>query len=77
MNGFELCDRLTADGAPFPIIFITAHDDAGTRERASDRRVAGYLTKPVSRLTLLEAIGSSLRGPGASPSGSSDPPATP
>ena len=34
MSGFELQERLAADGAGIPIIFITAHDDAPTRERS-------------------------------------------
>ena len=34
MSGFELQERLAADPDPIPIIFITAHDDAATRERA-------------------------------------------
>jgi len=35
MSGFDLQQRLAATGAPIPTIFITAHDDAVTRERAS------------------------------------------
>ena len=33
MSGFDLQERLTADGVNIPTIFITAHDDAQTRER--------------------------------------------
>ena len=32
-SGFELQERLAADGLKIPIIFITAHDDDSTRRR--------------------------------------------
>ena len=34
MSGFQLHDLLLATGTPPPVVFITAHDDAATRERA-------------------------------------------
>src|SRR5713226_5815894 len=34
MSGFELSDCLAATQHQIPLIFITAHDDAQTRERA-------------------------------------------
>jgi len=74
MNGFDLRDQLTTEGVPFPIIFITAHDDSQTRERAGERGAAGYLTKPFNRRTLLEAIDSALGRAGTSPGSASDPP---
>ncbi len=43
LSGFELQERLT--DAQIPIIFITANDDAPTRERAQRGGVA-YLPKP-------------------------------
>src|SRR6266511_2190937 len=45
MSGFELSDRLAVDRAAIPIVFITAHDDALTRERARRASVAAYLPK--------------------------------
>jgi FixJ family two-component response regulator len=56
MSGFELQERLAADPTALPIIFITAHDDATTRERVRQSGVAGYLRKPFDGLTLIEAI---------------------
>ena len=56
MSGFELQERLVADRAPIPVIFITAHDDAQTRERAHHAGVAGYLPKPFDADPLLDAI---------------------
>jgi FixJ family two-component response regulator len=56
MNGFELQERLVADHRPIPIIFITAHDDARTRERIRTSGAAGYLSKPFDPQALLDAI---------------------
>ena len=56
MSGFELQDRLVACGASIPIIFITAHDDAATRERARKAGALAYLRKPFDDQALLAAI---------------------
>jgi FixJ family two-component response regulator len=56
LNGFELNERLVADGVSIPIIFITAHDDAATRERAGAARAVAYLQKPFDDHLLLDAI---------------------
>jgi FixJ family two-component response regulator len=56
MNGFELVEQLVADRVRIPIIFMTAHDDAVTRERIRRSGVAGYLGKPFGGAALLEAI---------------------
>src|SRR2546423_1357219 len=34
MDGFELHERLRASGTPPPVIFMTAHDDVASRDRA-------------------------------------------
>src|SRR2546422_1732868 len=46
MSGFELQERMATDHAHIPVIFITAHDDAATRERARQTGVSAYLRKP-------------------------------
>ncbi|HKZ07861.1 MAG TPA: response regulator [Methylomirabilota bacterium] len=56
MDGFELRERLVAELVDIPVIFITAHDDAATRERIKESGAAAYLTKPFDRQALLEAI---------------------
>jgi FixJ family two-component response regulator len=61
MTGFELQERLAADGVGIPIVFITAHDDAATRERVRQCGVAGYLRKPFDKQALLDAIQQALR----------------
>ncbi len=55
MSGFELLDRLRAQGQLVPTVLITAHDDPATRERAK-RCAAAYLRKPLDAPLLLEEI---------------------
>jgi FixJ family two-component response regulator len=55
MNGFDVRDQVA-----IPVIFITAHDDAVTRERISRSAAAGYLPKPFGAATLLDAVRSAL-----------------
>jgi FixJ family two-component response regulator len=57
MSGFDLEKRLRAERVAIPIIFITAHDDAATRERARGSGAAGYLAKPFDGQALLDVIG--------------------
>jgi FixJ family two-component response regulator len=56
MSGFDLQERLAADGVGVPVILITAHDDAPTRERIGRSGAAGHLWKPVDEQELLGAI---------------------
>ncbi len=64
MSGFELQERLAADHPSLPIIFITALDDATTRERVRHSGVAAHLRKPFDDDALLDAIGRALdQGP--------------
>jgi len=56
MSGFELQAQLHADRVVIPIIFITAHDDSPTRERALNSGAAAYLCKPFNDELLLDAI---------------------
>ena len=51
MNGFDVQERLTV-----PIIFITAHDDAPTRERIEKSGASAHLKKPFDARTVLNAI---------------------
>jgi len=64
MTGFELQEQLAANRVAIPIIFMTAHDDAATRERIRRSGAAGYLGKPFDGQDLLDAI-HRVAGPGA------------
>jgi FixJ family two-component response regulator len=55
-SGFELQERLAADGLEIPIIFITAHDDDSTRRRLEKCGAVAYLWKPVDEQVLLQTI---------------------
>jgi FixJ family two-component response regulator len=56
MSGFDLQERLVADGVTFPTIFITAHGDGRTRERVKQSGVAGFLSKPFGDQALLDLL---------------------
>ena len=61
LSGFDLQERLAGADLTIPIIFITAHDDVLTRERARKGGVT-YLTKPFDAHSLLKAIAKALNG---------------
>jgi FixJ family two-component response regulator len=67
MTGFELRERLAEARVAIPIIFITAHDDAATRERVRQSGVRLYLRKPFEKRVLLGAIGRALAVGGEDP----------
>ncbi|MEX2223107.1 MAG: response regulator [Candidatus Rokuibacteriota bacterium] len=52
--------RLAEDQILIPIIFITAHDDALTRERAQKAGAVAYLSKPFDEHSLIGAIETAL-----------------
>src|SRR5687767_260697 len=56
MSGFELHEHLLAAGTSPPVIFVTAHDDAATRERARRSGALQYLRKPFDDAALIDAI---------------------
>jgi FixJ family two-component response regulator len=63
MSGFDLQQTLATAGAPIPTVFITAHDDPVTRERA--RAGVAYLRKPFREDALIGAIQEALQSRGA------------
>jgi FixJ family two-component response regulator len=58
MTGLELQLTLARRGVQIPIIIITAHDEAGMRERCKSAGAIAYLAKPVSDTSLFAAIAS-------------------
>lgn len=63
MSGFDLQQHLLAAGTTIPTIFITSHDDPGTRKRA--RSGGLYLRKPFREDALIGAIRQALERRGA------------
>ena len=60
MNGFELQNHLNKAGRRIPIIFITAHADEASREKALKAGAVEFLGKPVRREPLFQAIQSAI-----------------
>jgi FixJ family two-component response regulator len=56
MSGFELQSRLNDERRAIPIIFITAHADEVSRQRALKGGAVELLAKPVRRDPLFQAI---------------------
>jgi len=60
MSGIELQSRLRAKNSRVPIIFVTAHGDAFTRDRAMEDGATVFMNKPVRGQALLKAIHTAL-----------------
>jgi FixJ family two-component response regulator len=60
MNGLELLLRLRELGHTLPVLIITAHDDAQTREAAARGGCAAYLRKPVDAKELLGEVATAM-----------------
>jgi FixJ family two-component response regulator len=60
ITGFDVQDRMSRSGRRVPIIVITGHDTAESRERVRALGAAAYLRKPVGATLLLEAIENAL-----------------
>jgi FixJ family two-component response regulator len=56
MDGIELQRRVRLERPELPVIFITAHYDEETRNRALNQGAVGFLCKPFDGVDLLEAI---------------------
>ena len=56
LSGPELQDRLTELGSTLPIVFLTGHGDVPTTVRAIKAGAEDFLTKPVSKDNLIDAI---------------------
>ena len=63
MSGLELQSQLnaTVSNHRIPVVFITAHDDEATRQRALKGGAVDLLRKPVRREALLSAVHMALQ----------------
>jgi FixJ family two-component response regulator len=61
MTGFELQERLNVEGRTIPIVFITAHADEISRQRALKAGAIDLLAKPVRREPLFKAIQAAIK----------------
>jgi FixJ family two-component response regulator len=56
MSGLELQAKLKAERCRIPVIFITAHGDAGIRIHAMRQGAVEFLSKPFDGAVLLEIV---------------------
>ncbi len=59
MDGLELQQQLVATH-PIPVIFVTDLRDTKTRDQAVQAGAIGFLNKPVSEESLIDALNSAL-----------------
>jgi FixJ family two-component response regulator len=59
-SGLELQQALARVDTPLPIVFLTGHGDIPMSVRAMKAGAVDFLTKPVSRKTLLTAVQAAL-----------------
>lgn len=60
IGGLELQQRLNDSGGKMPIIFMSAHQDPGIREKAFHAGAIAFLQKPFEDQLLVETIRSAL-----------------
>ena len=59
-SGLELQSALQREGITLPVVFLTAYADVGASVQAMKAGAVDFLTKPVERDTLLEALNRAL-----------------
>lgn len=60
LNGLEVQERLTKAGVQLPVIFITAHDEVGVRERALAAGAVAFLRKPFNDELFIKTLHAAL-----------------
>ena len=58
MDGYQVLQALKSQGLTqnLPIVMVTAHDDAESRERARTAGVDGFISKPFDIQNLVDTI---------------------
>ncbi len=67
MDGYTACRKLREQGCNIPIIALTAHASSKDRSRCIDAGCNEYLTKPIDRHRLVEAVLDQIKDQPASP----------
>ena len=60
-NGLELQERLAKSGNRVPVIFITAHDEVGAREKALAAGAVAFLRKPFNDELFIKTLREALK----------------
>jgi FixJ family two-component response regulator len=61
MNGLDVQERLARSGHTVPVIFITAHDEVGVREKALGAGAVAFLRKPFNDELLIKTLHEALK----------------
>ena len=61
MNGLAVQDRLLQSDSRIPVIFVTAHDEVGAREKALTAGAAAFLRKPFDDELLIKTLAQALK----------------
>jgi FixJ family two-component response regulator len=61
MNGLEVQDWLLKSGNTVPVIFITAHDEVGVRDKAVAAGAVAFLRKPFNDELLIQTLLTALK----------------
>lgn len=61
MNGLDVQERLVQSGNRVPVIFITAHDEVGARERALAGGAVAFLRKPFDDELFIKTLNVALK----------------
>lgn len=62
LNGLQVQEQLARNGHRIPIIFITAHDDAGVRDQALTAGALAFVRKPFNDELLIQTLNLALKG---------------
>jgi FixJ family two-component response regulator len=68
MNGLHVQRLLAMNASTVPVIFITAHDELGVREKALTSGAVAFLRKPFNDELLIKTLNEALKRGGMRPS---------
>jgi FixJ family two-component response regulator len=61
MNGLDVQEELVSRSNPLPIVFITAHDEPGVRERALSAGALAFLRKPFNDEVFIKTLTAAVK----------------
>jgi FixJ family two-component response regulator len=61
MNGLDVQQQLISRSSRLPIVFITAHDEMGVRERALSAGALAFLRKPFNDELFIETLTAAVK----------------
>jgi FixJ family two-component response regulator len=61
MSGLEVQEQLIQGSSSLPVIFITAHDEVGVRERALAMGALAFLRKPFNDELIIKTLNAAVK----------------